>query len=862
MGLLWILASYILGSIPFGYIIAKFSGKNVLELGWKKTSGSNVFKNVGKWQGVATGLLDLAKGSLAVYGARWLGLPIEAQVFSGVAAVAGHNWSLFLGFAGGRGIGTFAGALLILSPKLLFVAVVLVALFALLWTAAVGTLVALAAIIAVFLYQPSFLPLLEIKAAGMLAIISLLPIFLKRLSPVRGVFEGRGKTALILNRLFFDDDKAKELRIKKIFGKVQKPIASTIMLPSKLGWQAAKYGANKTKNGMIAVRDGVKKYILREPEKVVTELGAADLKQMMIAAAKKIVVHQEEINRINVFPVADKDTGYNLAATLLGIEGTVARKEYPDMRELAKDMAEAAMINARGNVGMICTGYFVEVLDRVKHLDRIDAFHWALAMQRGVKASRLSIAEPVEGTILDVIKAAGEKAFAAAKEQNEKNIIRILEEAHRVSQIALKETTGKLQVLKEHNVVDAGALGYVKILEAWIENLKGVTAAAGPEEFQKAPEQPKAKEELRFRYEVVATFRKPENFDLDAFKEELSLLGDSLDVVQLEDRVKFHIHTDRPESAKERIKDLPELECRTEDMQEEVKAIEKKPLGLVVDDIADLPREFLREHDIEEVHFTSRFPDGEIITSREEIYSKMKEALEKGRPLPATSAPSFKEFISAYQKALGKFDKILAITVTAKLSGTYSSARIARSTYKKPEKLNIYVFDSATAETGEGLVALKSQELILQGRSMEEIVEELKGFCPKITLLASVEDFRYVVHGGRVKLPGFLVGPVSFLQKMGIRPLISLKNGRIRLLRIGLGKDVAKMIAKELAKRKNGEKIRAAIAHADNLEGAEKLKKELEAMEGVEIAFVSFVSPVIGTHTGPGALLVAFHAVG
>ncbi|GAH22265.1 unnamed protein product, partial [marine sediment metagenome] len=86
--------------------------KDILKIGWKKTSGSNVFRNVGKWQGALTGIFDVGKGFLAVWLAQKLGLSPEIQIFSGVAAVTGHNWSCFLKFAGGRGVGTFIGAAL------------------------------------------------------------------------------------------------------------------------------------------------------------------------------------------------------------------------------------------------------------------------------------------------------------------------------------------------------------------------------------------------------------------------------------------------------------------------------------------------------------------------------------------------------------------------------------------------------------------------------------------------------------------------------------------------------------------------------------------------------------------------------
>jgi acyl-phosphate glycerol 3-phosphate acyltransferase len=857
-GLFWVILSYIFGSFPTGYLISRFSGKNVLKIGWRKTSGSNVFKNVGKWQGILTGIVDVAKGFLAVWGAQKLGLPNEIQVFSGVAAVIGHNWSLFLKFAGGRGIGTFVGAFLAFNPSLLLFCVVPVLPVAFFWNAAVATLLFLA--IAIFL----FWWLGQFETVGTFTLLSLIPIFIKRLSPIGEIRKTKQRFSLVRNRLIFDNDRALiDLRIKRIFKKKKenlglltktvKPIALSLWLPSKLGWRAAKFGAR------IAIKP-IEKFILKSQEKVVTEIDTETFKKMMIAAAKKIVLYQEEINRINVFPVADKDTGYNLAATLLGVEGTISSKGYSNFRELAEDIKEAAMINARGNAGMIYTGYLIEVLDRIKHLKKIDAFHLALAMKKGIKASRLSIADPVEGTILDVIKVAGKSSFTTAKEKKEKNIIKVLEEANKVSQVALKETKEKLTVLKENDVVDAGALGFVKTLESWIEELKGVALEKETKDTT-VTSQSQLKEPLEYRYEVVASFKKERQFSLKQLKEELSLLGDSFEMLEAKGKVKFHIHTNLPREVVRKIKGYPKSEFRIEDMEGQIKRTKKEPLGLVVDEAADLPKEFLEKYKSEEVPFTSRFPDGEIISSREKIYSKMKKALAVGRPLPTTSAPSFKEYLSAYQRALRNFKKILVITASSKLTGAYSSARIARSTYKKPAKFNIFVFDCFTGEVAEGLICIKAQELILQGKKTEETVKALKEFCPKVNLLFCIDDFRYVTKGRRVKLPKIFIKPVSLIQKIGIRPLITLKNGKVKFLGVRLGKDIPNILFEEVERQRKGKKIRVAIAYANNLKEATKLKKKLEKKSGVEVLFISSVSAVVGTHTGPGALLVAFHPV-
>jgi len=215
--ILIIILGYLLGSIPFGYLISKFSGKDILKIGWKKTSGSNVFRNVGKWQGALTGILDVGKGFFAVCLAQKLGLSSEIQIFSGVAAVTGHNWSCFLKFAGGRGVGTFIGAALALAPKVLGFSLIPFVLLSLIWNAAIGTFFLFLGAIFLSIYFNQF------EIAGIFSILSIVPIWIKRLSPIEEIKKTENKAALIRNRFIFDNNfLCLDLRIKRIFKRLTK----------------------------------------------------------------------------------------------------------------------------------------------------------------------------------------------------------------------------------------------------------------------------------------------------------------------------------------------------------------------------------------------------------------------------------------------------------------------------------------------------------------------------------------------------------------------------------------------------------------------------------------------------------------
>ena len=848
--LLWIFISYLLGSIPFGFIIARVSGKNVLEIGWRKTSGSNVFKNVGKWQGVLTGILDILKGYLAVRGAQYFGFPTQIQIFSGVAAVVGHNWSLFIKFSGGRGIGTFVGGFLALAPKILGFSFPVLLFFALLWNSSIATLLFLATPLILSFYLP------EAKTADIYSTLSLIPILIKRLSPIEEIFKSEKKIFLLKSRILLDNNEGDfSFRIKRIikkFGPASfKLLINSITLPPKIAWAVAKFGIRV---GVKVVKAPID-FIFKEQEKVVTEIKTEDFKKMMEASAHKIVLHQEEINKINVFPVADKDTGYNLAATLLGIEGVISQRNYNFISQLAKDIKEGAMINARGNAGMIYTGYLIGLLDKVKGLNSIDATRFSVAMRKGAKAAHSAILNPVEGTILDVVDAAAAKAYEVARLKKEKNIIKVLEEAEKVSQQALAETKEKLEVLKQNDVVDAGGLGFVKILEAWLESLKGVEISK--KEVAAPILEPGTEGKFDYKYEVIFRIEKKEASDLENLKESLAKLGGSIDFLDSGKEIKIHIHTDFPEKIKEEIKNFQILEWRLEDLKtQSPNPVQKGYLGLVVGETANLPRGFLEKNRIEAVPFKIIFPEKDE-TSTGNFFERIKRL----KKLPTTATATFNDYFNAYKKSLEKFEKILVITLPSRLSGAYSQARIARSTFKKPEKNNIFVFDCFTVEVAEGLIVMKTQELISQGKKIEEIIEKLKRFCPKVKLLGLIDNFRYVVRGGRVKMPLIFMGLATFLQKIGIKFLLGLEDGKVKFSGIRFNKGAAEILAAEVKKRSEGKKIKVAISFAEDREKARELEKIFQDNPKIEISFISPISPLIGVHTGPGVLIVAFYPV-
>lgn len=582
---------------------------------------------------------------------------------------------------------------------------------------------------------------------------------------------------------------------------------------------------------------------------------------MILKSWQKIERNKEEINKINVFPVPDMDTGSNLAKTLEGIKKAIEKKEFKNLEELSEVVLDSALISAQGNAGVIYTGFLAGFLPLLNK-NPINAKKLAQAFIIGAEKARAAIQNPKEGTILDVIDAATESIKNDSK--TKENLSLLLKRAVEKAQTALLATRNKIEVLRKANVVDAGGLGFLMILESYLEVLEG-------EKKERAEKKPSEKvrrfiQTISYRYEVVFLI---ENLKIKIgdLKEKLAKLGNSLEVLQIKDKIKVHIHTDEPDEVKEIARDSGEiLDLRVEDMTKEISGeepLKKVSIGLVTENVADLTEKILEKYQIEEVPAILDWPEV-VNLPGENIYQKMREAERRGiKELGKTSQAPPIAYLKAYKKQLQKFEKVLCITVTSKISGSYNSACQATKMLDDPSK--IYVLDSLTGTAGQALLILRAIELIQEQREIEEIIEELKNLIPEIHTYLFFEDPKWIEAIGRIT--SSQANWIRRMKKMRIRPVMEIKNGVIAKGGFSIfAKDIPEALFKKIEKeskkfRKKGKKIRVIITHADNPRGAEKLKKMLKEKIGAEVPFVNLVCTLVGSRLGPGALVAGWHQI-
>lgn len=274
--------------------------------------------------------------------------------------------------------------------------------------------------------------------------------------------------------------------------------------------------------------------------------------QMMVSGANRLYNHKNTVNDLNVFPVPDGDTGTNMSMTVNAMVNEVRKKEYSSLSKVADAMSFATLRGARGNSGVILSQFFRGIAKQLKQKEQCGALDFALALQEGAAAAYKAVMKPTEGTILTVAREAATGAVLEA--EHTEDCIQVLERAVSRGNQALARTTEQLPALEKAGVVDAGGQGWMFVLEGALAYLKTgeVERSHGQElPLLKAPVKKEKKsaeqQEIRFKYctEFIVEKQSPEA-DVDAFRASICKKGDCMLVIDDDEIVKVHIHTNHP----------------------------------------------------------------------------------------------------------------------------------------------------------------------------------------------------------------------------------------------------------------------------------------------------------------------------
>ncbi len=280
-------------------------------------------------------------------------------------------------------------------------------------------------------------------------------------------------------------------------------------------------------------------------------INGADLRRMIISAAAAIEINKQPLNELNVFPVPDGDTGTNMSMTINAAAADLRKTEDPSLDQAAKVAASAMLRGARGNSGVILSLLFRGISKKLKGESVSDGVLWAAALQEGVDTAYKAVMKPAEGTILTVARLAAAKATEAAQENN--HIEFVHEAAIAEAKVALANTVNQNPVLKKAGVVDAGGKGWLVALEAMMSSLQGedviVPEGMVGDTKEAADFSDFDTDDITFTYCTEFIIDRENDKDPEEFREFLSTLGDSLVLVDDEEIIKVHVHTNDPGKA-------------------------------------------------------------------------------------------------------------------------------------------------------------------------------------------------------------------------------------------------------------------------------------------------------------------------
>lgn len=586
------------------------------------------------------------------------------------------------------------------------------------------------------------------------------------------------------------------------------------------------------------------------------ELDGSQLYYSIIAGAQRIFEHQKILNKINVFPVSDADTGTNLASTMRSIVD--AKIPIENLKQTAAAIADAALSGARGNSGIIFAQFLYGFSNELKAEGKLDVQSFAESMKKAVSYAYDAIANPVEGTILTVIKDWAEYLYTLKDIIDD--FIKILIEAYNKALQSLSETTQQLEVLARSNVVDAGAKGFVYFLEGILDFFtKGQdsTAVAEPGEDDQSVEAIDPHEVITFRFCTEAMIA-GEKLDKKLIQERLHNFGDSIVAAGSPKKVRVHIHTDHPAEVFALLSGFGAITYQKVDdmvMQQEVMHHRKADIAILTDSTCDLPKEILEHHQIHmmplSVHFGDSFYLDRLSMNAPQFYQMQQQTDVR----PTTSQPTVKDFQNKFEYLSTHYTSTLGFFLSEKLSGTFQNGMKSARDISDREGKPSYIYNTRTLSAGLGLIVLRAARALEEGLTLEEILPKIDTWISKSHIRVTIPTLDYIIKSGRIShFKSFVartldLKPLIWIDREG-KAEIAGKSLSIR----GAQKKLLRMVRKIIH---GGEVWEYAITHADNLPVAQHYAVEMEKITGKRPLFMDHVSPVLVANTGPGVVAVS-----
>lgn len=574
----------------------------------------------------------------------------------------------------------------------------------------------------------------------------------------------------------------------------------------------------------------------------------------------RVLAEQELLNRINVFPVADSDTGTNLSLSLGSALGVLGKPGEKHLGTMLAAVADTLLDSARGNSGAIVAQFFQGMSDSAGEITRFTTYTFSKAVSLGNEYAHDALSQPREGTILSVIAAFAESVGHQASSVREGHFPAVVSNAMQRVEEALANTPNQLDVLRKAGVVDAGAKGFAEMVAGIEQYLRDGTIMPLPDTPFAHHDEPtiefaEADNESRYRYctECMVT---GEDINRRKLREALSELGDSLVLAGTKRKAKIHVHVDNPDDIFEVAARFGELSgTKADDMHRQQHSTKDshRQFAVITDSVADIPEDDIERLDIHLVPARIQFGEhgylDKVSITIEEVYEKIL----AGETYPTTSQPSPGDFRRQFQFLASHFDDVISINLTSEGSGTFQAAELAASRINASG--TVHVVDSRSASLGQGQLVVLAAECAHAGLDAARTLDVIGKRIPKTRCFALLSDLRFAVRGGR--LPAWVKVLADLLRMSPI--ICTTSDGRISLSGFLFGKrNLTNRFARHVARRAPAAAVEVGIGHAVNPDGARKLEQAVrQYFSDIGKLTLTELGPGLGVHGGPGTLLIA-----
>lgn len=575
------------------------------------------------------------------------------------------------------------------------------------------------------------------------------------------------------------------------------------------------------------------------------------LLQSIQEGSSRVILHKNELNSINVFPIADGDTGNNLASMMrsfleIEVDTSIGIKEVLDR------IAMQSIESGKGNSGMIFAQYLNGIARGYKESeDSIGMFIYSL--EKALEEAYIAIANPQEGTILTVMK---EWTYTLKNSIKENSFMNALTMAQERAYNALLETKHQHKIMRKNKVIDAGAKGFYLFIEGMSDVLRGdkILKDSFVDDIGRDEKEEKIfKEELhdvsQYQYCMECIVVKSDT--VTNLIKSLEEYGDSIVNMDGKDLTKIHIHTNTPHEVLNHLQSIGNVtRIKIDDMHQQYFDAHhnKKTTAILTDSIADIPKDVIKKYNIHILPLTILIEETEhldtLTITNKEVFRIQDQNISVTSSLPGTNT------INRYFEHLEMhYENVIYISVSSGLSGSYNAVKKATEVYTG--KLNIFMIDSQLNSIAQGLLVKQAGSYVSENMDVTDIVNKLEKDILNIEILVSVSDLEAMIRSGRIpKKAG------QFLKKIKLYPTVSLKNGVGSLFGVSRNrKALQKKIIKKVQKD-NREIKEIIIGYTDDLDYAKYWVEPIERVFNQTPPLVE-TSNIIALGAGKQAVAIA-----